>query len=126
MTSLFDATVQHNGWQLPNFADAGWVDSSTPLVTGLVPQSFWVSPLNRQDLDVQLAIQPSQPTSSSQWFFIRHIADAAQGLITNHPGVVLPNDRLWIYTRVPQSNQVIAMRAVVSELATTPPPTSPP
>src|SRR5262245_29543580 len=126
MTSLFDTTIQHSGWAASNFHDGGWVDRSPPVATGLIAGSAWASSLNGLAIDMAIRlVEVGGPEDTPLWFNI-HTVGPIQ-VASAQPGYVVgPNTRLWSYTRVPLSNQQILWRCVISDLATTPPPSSPP
>jgi len=126
VVTLFDATVNHQGWRDPLFENAGWQDVVAPLATGLSARSFWVAPINAEATDIQLGLtEGPPPATQSGYFFVLH-ANVQQQRAISPVYPVTPNTRLHIYTRVPINTMTIAVRAVLSDQATTPPPTTPP
>lgn len=125
MTTLFDFTVQHNGWFHPTFSDGGWEDNFSPLVTGLQARSWWCSTLNGQVIDQAVGFATGGQQSPQYWFNV-HRSGTQQGATIPSPFLVTPTTQINTYTRVPSSNAAILYRVVVSDQSLTPPPTDPP
>jgi hypothetical protein len=127
VTTLFDATIQHLGWFGADFADGGWVDWSPPLSTGLVARSYYAQALNGVALDqAAYLIEGNNSDPARPYWFNVHTANPISGATGQTGYVITPNTRLRTFTRVPHSNDAILWRIVVSDQASTPPPSSPP
>lgn len=126
MTSLFDRTVQHQGWQGGTFAAGEWADVVAPLVTGVSARSFWMSSLNQAAIDVSLGFCDSAGNRTSPAWINTHTAATLTGLTIPSPQLITPSTFVLITTRTPSSSGSILERFIVSDGGTTPPPTSPP
>lgn len=127
MVVLFDSTIQHTGWQGGTFATGGFNDFISPQATGLVARSFYAEALNRQRTDVGLAFTSGgifQPTGS--FFFNQNISGPASGSTGAFAVTVNATTQLETYTRTLTSSGAIFVRVIVTDQATTPPPTSSP
>lgn len=128
MTNLFDVTIQHLGWSGGSFANGGWGDWSPPLATGLHVGSWRAQSLNGVAIDqaMQFVEGDGTPPAAGGYVFNVHTNGAVTGSMAPPGYLVTPNTRIYTYTRVPQANDAILWRVIVSDQPTTPPPTSPP
>jgi len=126
VVTLWDKTVQHSGWSTSSFATGGWNDFFANTLPGLRPGSLWVSPLNGQATDVGVGYTDSPATGADVLWFNQHINSARQLTLSAAQPPLTASQGLYVYTRVPQSNQQILVRVVVSDQVVTPAPDVPP
>lgn len=126
MTVLLDATVQHAGWSGGTFANGGWGDHLPFTVTGLQARSYWCQSLNGQQLDQAASFGAFDGQADAHYWFNTHTAAVLSGTTNPSPFPVAAGDHITTFTRVPRSSDVILWRIIVTDQATTPPPTTPP
>lgn len=127
MAVIADFTVQHNGWAGPTFALGGWHDDWTPLIFGVRAGSYYIETLNRNRVDVGVAIVPNgvQP-ATSHYFVNQNTSFNLSGTIPSTFPIITPDYHFHTYTRSIAQSGVIFVRVVVTDQGTTPPPVDSP
>lgn len=125
MTTLWDQTIQHQGWRSPVFADAGWQDFIAPSVTGLPAGSFHATVINGTAIDMELRFTETDGTDGMPTFLRIHSNQTQDGLVLPQGYVVRPTTRIVAYTRTSRNTDAALWRFTISDLFVTPPPTTP-